>query len=76
MLTALREISIPSSFIEIGESAFYNCTSLLDITIPSSVKSIGKDAFERCCSLTQITIPASVNPGDLGLSKDTKVIKI
>ena len=57
-----NEIIIPKLYNnlpvkEIGESAFYNCTSLTSIYIQDSVTSIGESAFRGCTSLTSITIP-------------------
>lgn len=51
---------IPQGILEIGDYAFYGCTSLTDITIPDSVTSIGDFAFSYCDKLTDITIPDSV----------------
>ena len=66
---ALTNVTIPSSVISIGDSAFYNCKTLTDIIIPSSVKSIGYMTFEFCKSLINITIPSSVTSiGDYAFS--------
>ena len=43
----------------IGDRAFYKCTSLTSITIPNSVTSIGSTAFSGT-SITYLTIPESV----------------
>ena len=53
-------ITIPNSVTEIGEKAFYYCSSLASITIPNSVTYIGDWTFSYCSSLTSITIPNSV----------------
>lgn len=45
---------------EIGNRAFFRCTSLSKITIPNSVTEIGDMAFSNCINLTSITIPDSV----------------
>lgn len=51
------------SVTEIGNSAFYNCSSLTSITIPNSVTTIGNYVFRDCSSLTSVTWNAK-NCGD------------
>ena len=41
---------------EIGEWAFYGCSSLTSITIPNSVTTIGQGAFFKCTGLTNVVI--------------------
>ena len=53
-------ILIPDSVTNIGNAAFYSCTSLTNITIPSSVTSIGDYVFYGCTSLASVTLPDSV----------------
>ena len=52
------EFSIPVT--EIGNYAFWACSSLTSVTIGDSVTSIGYSAFRDCSSLTSVTIPDSV----------------
>ncbi len=52
--------TIPDSVTNIGNYAFFGCSSLASITIPDSVTSIGDSAFSNCDSLASITIPDSV----------------
>lgn len=45
---------------EIGEDAFYNCSSLTSLILPTRVIQIGDYAFQKCSNLISITIPARV----------------
>lgn len=56
----MTQVTIPTSVIEIGPRAFWDCSSLTQVTIPNSVTVIGTSAFWSCTSLTQVTIPNSV----------------
>ena len=65
--SALETVEFKSKFTlykrpikEIGEEAFYRCSSLTKINIPNSVTEIGARAFFGCSSLTKINIPNSV----------------
>ena len=60
----LTSISIPNSVTNIGEYAFWECSSLTSINISNSVTHIGSGAFSDCSSLTSINIPNSVT--DIG----------
>ena len=59
-LTALTEVTLPTSTKEIGGSAFSGCTNLTKIIIPNSVSILGKYAFYNCSNLRTIEIPNSV----------------
>ncbi len=47
----LKEITIPSSIIEIGDRAFHYCASLTKVVIPNCVEKIGSFVFTYCHSL-------------------------
>ena len=46
----------------IGDSAFYDCSSLTSVSIPESVVSVDPNAFTNCTSLDTITIKATTPP--------------
>ena len=58
----LTSVSIPNTIVEIGESAFENCTALSTLRFApgSRLTTIGKQAFSQCSSITSLTIPDSV----------------
>ena len=49
-------VRFPDGVVNIGDYAFYGCSSLTSITIPDSVASIGNYAFCMCTSLTSVSI--------------------
>lgn len=68
--SALKEYEIPAEYTaeeggtslpvkEIGDSAFYGCTSLKVISIPYGITGIGELAFAMC-PITAVSIPESV----------------
>jgi len=56
----MTEISLPSTLLSIGESAFWQCENLKSVTIPEGVTSMGEVAFYWCKSLTSVSIPSSL----------------
>ena len=57
---SIKNVFISHGVTQIGDHAFYSCSSLTSINIPSSVTSIRDYAFSWCSSLTSINIPSSV----------------
>lgn len=53
--TTFDEIALPSTVIEIADSAF-DGTALTEINIPSNVEIIGSGVFTNCDSLTDINV--------------------
>lgn len=61
-----ESVVLPNSLIEIGDHAFYGCSSLQTINIPNSVKRIADGTFSYCTNLQTVIIPDSVKSiGDL-----------
>ena len=56
----LVSVEIGDCVTEIGNYAFYDCTSLSSITIPSGITSIDAYAFMRCSGLVSLTIGSGV----------------
>lgn len=44
---------------QIGNEAFFMCSSLTDFALPKKVKDIGNSAFEECTSLKTVIFPSS-----------------
>ena len=62
---------------EIGDSAFFICTSLTEVVIPESVTSIGAYAFYGCDELTEIDIPEGVTSiGDYAFQECTSLTEM
>ena len=54
------EFAENSACTEIGNYAFYNCTTLRAINLPKKMESIGTSAFYKCIALTEITWPENL----------------
>lgn len=57
---SIKQITIPDTVTEIGESAFYYCQALESFTIPPLLQKISDSMLSQCESITSIAIPASV----------------
>jgi len=56
---SVASVSIPSTVVEIGPSAFSRC-AISSVTLPASLKTLGEQSFYYCTNLTALTIPAGV----------------
>ena len=57
----ITSIKLPTSLVNIGESAFYGCSGLTSIVIPQGVNNIGDYAFFHCTALEgDLIIPEGV----------------
>ena len=60
LIAGCKDTIIPTDIKNIGDSAFYGCSSLNHITIPKGIISIERDAFNGCNSLSNMIIPEGV----------------
>lgn len=58
--TNLEAISIPSTVINIHQSAFAYCSKLTSLNLPERLQTIGNSAFNGC-AIESVTIPGSVD---------------
>jgi len=56
----LTSISIPKSIQQIGQNAFYECSSLQTAAIEGEIKTLPHGMFDGCTSLTTLSIPETV----------------
>ena len=57
----VTNLVIPNGVTEIGEYAFFNCSSIKNVTIPSSVTHIGNNSFYGCINLESIDFNGTQN---------------
>ena len=62
--TSVNKISLPTSVLAIGESAFSGCKSLEHINIPEGIKELKKTTFSECENLKSLTLPSSIETVD------------
>lgn len=71
----IREISLPSTLVNIEEKAFFRC-SISEISLPGALEAIGKDAFAYT-GLKTVNIPSSVRTiGDYAFYNCTGLLEI
>ncbi len=58
--SALEEVSLPETLVEIEDSAFLNCAALEEINLPESLSLLGDRVFYGCESLWEIDVPSNV----------------
>lgn len=58
---------------DIGEKAFYECSSIINVVVPEQVSWIGKQAFYGCQNLQSITITGRTSIGEDAISHCPKL---
>lgn len=62
----VAKVILPETIVEIGESAFEECTTLTEVNIPDSVEKIGEHAFSWS-GVKEITIPSRITKIESGV---------
>lgn len=58
--TEITDILVPDDVTDIGDYAFYNCSSISNVTMHDNVIRVGNYAFYGCSSLLDITMSDSI----------------
>ena len=61
----IESLVLPQSLEELGDSAFFKCTSLLHVELPTGIRKLGKWVFHGCSRLKTLTIrhdPEEIGP--------------
>lgn len=58
--TKITTASFPTTLLNIGSNAFYNCVSLKEVKFANGLKEIGAYAFRSCTKLTMVSLPDTV----------------
>ena len=56
----IKKVEVKEGIANIGNNAFYGCSSMNKITLPNGLHKIGKAAFGNCKSLKSLTLPDSL----------------
>ena len=59
-ITSFDELQYFTGLYNVGDNAFYGCSSLTSVTFPYYLPYIGESAFYGCSSLTSVTLPYNV----------------
>ena len=70
---SIQSVNIPSTVVEIGDMAFYNCKKLYSVAIGTGVKAIGKSAFNGCVQLESVNLRNTEVLGDMAFYGCTKL---
>ena len=62
----IREMAYGTYVVQIGNSAFEECSSLKEVTLPSKLTTVSGKAFSGCNRLRSIALPDKV--GNIGIS--------
>lgn len=58
--STLENVYFYTGVQEIGDAAFYGCSSLAALNLPKSVTTLGQSAFASCVSIKSVVLPEKV----------------
>jgi len=56
----LKNITLPSTLLKIGDRTFEGCRALETFTVPNSVRELGNEVFNYCSSLAEVRMSSMV----------------
>ena len=59
-MSALKEVSLPSTLTSVGDYAFAFCGALTSVSMPQGLTAVGKSAFEGCGALASVYLHENV----------------
>ena len=74
-LIYIKNLTIGSNVVVIGDNAFYGCTGLVKVSGGAGLKTIGNNAFARCTKLASFTVTSKVlsKIGTYAFTKDLRL---
>ena len=60
----------PSSLVEIGSGAFFECSKIEEIKLPASLETLGENAFQGCSGMRKVTLSPNMTTIDPGTFSD------
>jgi hypothetical protein len=70
-----HKVILPSSLVEIGCFAFYNCSDLVEIEIPGGVKELKFQTFEECKNLQKVVLNEGLEKISWGVFANTPALE-
>ncbi|MBR6415867.1 MAG: leucine-rich repeat domain-containing protein [Bacteroidales bacterium] len=72
----MRSVTLPHTVVEVGDSAFENCSELVSVNLGNSLRKIGDSAFESCKWLSSLELPDTVIQVGYHALEDTRILDL
>lgn len=73
--SAIKSVTVPSTYKYVSDFAFYDCDSLTTIVLPDTLEAIGEGAFRNCDVLESFKMPSGVKVISETAFMDCKALK-